>query len=310
VIIVGAGVIGLSTAIRLVRDGLRVRIRTIDKPVHTTSASAGAIWGPFLSEDSRVTRWSFATLEELLEIAARPGETGVGLVAGIEASRDPGEIPHWFKELPSSRRCRPDELPPDYLWGWRYSAPVIDMPVYMDYLEHQFLSLGGTLDYIRVDSLDDVDDAPVVVNCTGLASRELAFDTGMEGLYGQLVVTTNPGIHEFFAEFGEHSEVTYFMPQGKKVILGGTIEPHHDGTEPDPNAVAAIRERCAAIEPLLRNAKVLGVRGALRPYRRTVRLEHVASGGRHLIHNYGHGGSGISVSWACADEVAALVQAL
>jgi D-amino-acid oxidase len=309
VIVVGAGVIGLSTAVRLAEVGLRVRVLTIDKPTETTSARAGAIWGPFLSEDPRVTGWSYDTLKVLEEISEGTRASGVTLCEGIEASKDPGEIPGYFKDLPHARVCDVDELPPGYLWGWHYRAPVVDMPVYMAYLERRFLDSGqGSIDYSAVTSLTDIDSARIVINCTGLAAGELTGDSGMHGLFGQLVVMSNPGITEFFAEFGEHDEVTYFMPQGSQIVLGGTIEPHHDGTAPDPDAVNAIIDRCAAIAPKIRDAVRLGVRNGLRPYRRTVRLEHTVDGDRHLIHNYGHGGSGVSVSWACADEVLRIVK--
>jgi D-amino-acid oxidase len=48
----------------------------------------------------------------------------------------------------------------------------------------------------------------------------------------------------------------------------------------------------------------------LRPARSEVRLEATTlADGRPLVHNYGHGGSGFTLSWGCADEVARLVLA-
>jgi len=47
----------------------------------------------------------------------------------------------------------------------------------------------------------------------------------------------------------------------------------------------------------------------LRPGRPTVRLEEDARDepGPRILHNYGHGGAGITISWGCADELTALV---
>ncbi|HEY2792992.1 MAG TPA: FAD-dependent oxidoreductase, partial [Micromonosporaceae bacterium] len=68
---------------------------------------------------------------------------------------------------------------------------------------------------------------------------------------------------------------------------------------------AGIVARCAAIDPRLASARVLEHRVGLRPSRPSVRLEAVAQNGRTVIHNYGHGGSGVTLSWGCADDVVA-----
>jgi D-amino-acid oxidase len=57
--------------------------------------------------------------------------------------------------------------------------------------------------------------------------------------------------------------------------------------------------------PALAHAPVLGTVAGLRPARPTVRLERgVLADGTPVIHDYGHGGSGITLAWGCADEVA------
>jgi D-amino-acid oxidase len=47
-----------------------------------------------------------------------------------------------------------------------------------------------------------------------------------------------------------------------------------------------------------------------RPQRSEIRLEHVERDGRHVVHNYGHSGAGVSLSWGCADRVLEIVRAL
>jgi D-amino-acid oxidase len=55
-------------------------------------------------------------------------------------------------------------------------------------------------------------------------------------------------------------------------------------------------------------AKVIGHLVGLRPRRPAVRLELERRDGKAIIHNYGHGGAGISLSWGCAQEVVELVR--
>jgi D-amino-acid oxidase len=56
---------------------------------------------------------------------------------------------------------------------------------------------------------------------------------------------------------------------------------------------------------------VLAHRVGLRPVRPQVRLETQAvPGGRHVVHNYGHGGAGVTLSWGCALAVAGAVNGL
>src|ERR1039457_1701167 len=87
VVVIGAGVSGLTTAICLPEAGLAVGVHAAAPPQATTSAAAGALWGPHLvGMDERVVRWTTVTLARLLEMLDNPA-TGVRLLAGIDADR-------------------------------------------------------------------------------------------------------------------------------------------------------------------------------------------------------------------------------
>ena len=78
-------------------------------------------------------------------------------------------------------------------------------------------------------------------------------------------------------------------------------------TEPVPAVAERILRDCAVIEPRVHGLRVLGHRVGLRPFRPRVRLEAEPPGpGPLVVHNYGHGGAGITLSWGCAREAAAL----
>lgn len=307
-LVVGAGVSGLTTAICLAEAGLRVRIWAAEPPLQTTSVAAGAMWGPYLVEPvDRVRVWSDRTLEVLRTLATDP-QTGVHLVSGTEASRTPVEAPDWGNRLDGFRMCEPHELPHGYVTGWRLTVPMLDMPRYLAYLQRRLAAAGGGIEIRRIASVDEATNAaPVVVNCTGMGARDLVPDLDLTPIRGQLVVVENPGITEFFSEdTGLSPDLLHFAPHGDTMILGGTAEPGNWSRTPDPATAAAIIERCADVEPRLRHTRVLDHRVGLRPTRTYVRVEAEHLNGSHVIHNYGHGGAGVTLSWGCAAQATAL----
>jgi D-amino-acid oxidase len=305
-LVVGAGVAGLTTAARLAEAGLSVRVRAERPPLHTTSARAGASWGPYMVSDPRVLHWSEQTRLRLEEIAKDAG-SGVRLVRGMEAAPHPMEPPPWAVRLSDFEPCPAEDLPARYVCGWRYTAPVVDMPRYLGYLTRRLADAGVAVEIGPIRSFREVFGAArVLVNCTGLGSRKLVPDEGVVPTRGQLVVVDNPGIDTFFQDSAEHDEMTYFLPHSDHVVLGGSALRQSESLEPDRAAAAAIVERCAAVEPLLRTARIREILVGLRPTRSRVRVEWDLIGGVPIIHNYGHGGAGLTLSWGCANEVLSL----
>jgi D-amino-acid oxidase len=308
VLIVGAGVSGLTTAVRLVERGRSVLIWARERPQHTTSCAAGALWGPVVANHDRVGAWSQETLTTLADLARTP-DSGVRLAYGLEASRTGMDPPHWLHGLPDLTTSDPCDLPAGYASGWRYTAPIVDMPTYLRYLEGLVVRAGVRIEPATVGSLRDrTGEFPVVVNCTGCGARDLVPDPAVVPVRGQLVVVSNPGVDEFFADAEDAEEMTYFLPHGDRMILGSTAHETRTDIEYDPALAERIVRRCVAVRPELAGARVLGHRVGFRPTRCRVRVEQEDLGGRRLIHNYGHGGGGVSLSWGCASEVADLVE--
>ena len=312
---IGAGVMGLTTAVSLAESGRAVTVQARQLPQQTTSAVAGAIWGPHLVEDSdRVTRWCAETLHVLVALAAEPG-TGIRLLSGTEAARAAYPCPAWAAPLSGLGPCAPEALPPGFTAGWRYTAPVVSMPVYLDYLVTRLGRAGGKLTAAPLASLAQAvqqSTAPVIVNCTGAGARDFVPDPAVRPVRGQVVVAENPGLTEFFigTPDGTH-ELSYVFPHAGRVVLGGTEIEGDWSLDPRPATAQRILADCAVIDPRLATARILEHRVGLRPVRPEVRLEAGAAdvdGGRLLIHNYGHGGGGVTLSWGCAREVARLVE--
>ncbi|WP_328351919.1 FAD-binding oxidoreductase [Streptomyces sp. NBC_00445] len=304
IIVVGGGVIGLTTAVVLAERGRRVRVWTRDPVERTTSAVAGALWWPYRIEPvAQARRWALRSLDVYEELAGRPEVTGVRMVEGVLGEAGPEDA--WAAErLPGLRPATAEEYPGTGLWA---RLPLIDMALHLPWLRERFLGAGGAIEVRTVSGFAEVD-APVVVNCTGLGARELVPDASVRPVRGQLVVVENPGIRTWLVSTDAAGAMAYFFPQPGRLLLGGTADEDDFSTEPDPAVAEAIVRRCAALRPEIAGARVLDHRVGLRPARDTVRLEREPlPDGRLLVHNYGHGGAGITVAWGCAEDAVGAV---
>ncbi|MBD0716080.1 FAD-dependent oxidoreductase [Streptomyces sp. CBMA370] len=312
VIVVGGGVIGLTTAVTLAERGLRVEVWSRDEAAATTSAVAGALWWPYRIEpEAEAGRWALDSLRVYAELAAEPEATGVRAVPGVHADVVLAELGSWAREVPGLRQLAPEEVPGPYGVGVGGRLPLIDMPVHLVWLRRRFEAAGGTVERRTVTGFGEAAArARVVVDCTGAAARELAPDPAMRPVRGQLVLVENPGIEEWFASADAGATgTTYFFPQPGRLVLGGTAEEGDERLAPDPATAAAIVARCARVRPEIAEARILGHRVGLRPSRvGGVRIEAVPlPGGGRLVHHYGHGGAGVTVAWGCAESAARLV---
>jgi len=309
-VVAGAGVAGLTTAISLAEAGLSTRVVTDGLGRDTTSVAAGAIWGPVrCGPPDRIRGWSATGLSVLSKLAGDP-ETGVRQVSGCEVSASPASPEPWLDLVPGWRMLGDDELPAGMACGWRYTAPAVSMPVYLEYLRARYLAAGGEIGISRLGSLAAVD-APVVVNCTGIGARALVPDPAVYPVRGQVVVVENPGIEEFYIDHTMHGyDYIYIFPHDDVVVLGGTAEEGAWDLPPRPEIAERIVADCVRADPRLRGARVVDERVGLRPCRDEVRLEaEPAGGGRTLWHNYGHGGAGVTLSWGCAAEITEAITA-
>jgi D-amino-acid oxidase len=125
---------------------------------------------------------------------------------------------------------------------------------------------------------------------------------------GQVLTVQQPGLTEWLIADRGPNELLYVVPREHDVVIGGTSDPDIWDLGVDPATATQILDRATAMLPALRNAKVLGHRVGLRPARPAIRCESIRAGDRLVVHCYGHGGAGVTVSWGCADEVAELIR--
>jgi D-amino-acid oxidase len=299
VIVVGAGVVGLTCAVRLLEAGHRVDVVARDLPLETTSAVAAALWYPYraLPED-KVTAWS-ATTYAALEALAADERTGVRMLTGTEVLATPQPDPWWRDAVPTLDR--ETALPPGYADGWTFVSPVLDMPVHLRWLAGRVDELGGTLTRMNLSALPD--DGSLVVNATGLGARHFGADPSVTPVRGQVVVVEQVGLERWTLDGGSSGGgLTYVVPRAREIVLGGTDVEGEWSRTPDPVVADQILHRATALVPELEGARVVRHKVGLRPARPEVRLERVGE----VIHCYGHGGAGVTLSWGCADDVVEL----
>ena len=307
-IVVGAGVSGLTTASALVEAGWSVDIVARHRHPDTVSVVAAAIWTTTNAEPQVLVRqWALATRERFAQIATDPS-SGIAPLVQREFERvDPG--PSWWESTPYVRRLDGQELPKEFAAGIEIDGFIIEPPTYLDWLTNRLIERGVTIAAAAVDVLDDLE-ADVIVNCAGLAARELIGDDTMFPIRGQVVAVANRGITEGVSDESDTDRISYVYPRSREVILGGARQIGNEATSPDDDLTARILSDAAQLDPLVAGAEVLDVRVGLRPGRPQVRVEaSLLRDGRTVVHNYGHSGAGFLLSWGCALDVVDLANA-
>ena len=311
VVVVGAGIVGLTCAARLQEAGARVVVVTADEPAQTVSAIAAAVWYPsHVVSDDRVLPWAPRTFDELAAQAAR-GVPGVVMRPTRMLIRAALPRRPWWSA--AVRDFRTIEGTAPFVEEWQFTVPAVEMKVYLDWLAQRIVAAGGAWVRRHVGRLDDVAAlAPLVVNASGLGAAGLARDPAVHPARGQLVVVENPGWHTSVRDEDNPGGMTYIHPRSRDIVLGGTYDANESDRTPDPLVTRQILERCTELVPALRGAPVLESLVGLRPARHGgVRLESDPvglPGGVRLIHDYGHGGAGVTLGWGCADDVVALAR--
>jgi D-amino-acid oxidase len=309
--VVGAGVVGLTSALRLAEAGHQVEVVAAGVLERTTSSVAAALWYPYrATPTAQATRWLAGTYAALEQLAADPA-TGVRLRRGRELFREPAADPWWRSAVPGLERATGDRLPAGYLDGYSLTVPVVDMALHLGWLTGRLRAAGAGVRVRRVEDLPAaLAGVDAVVNCSGLGARELVGDQTMTPVRGQIVVVEQFGLAEWVLDQNDPERLTYVVPREETVILGGTAEEGDADRAVRPATAEAILARCSALAPEVAHARVLDQRVGLRPMRPAVRLETEVLAAGPVVHCYGHGGAGVTLSYGCAADVVEQVRML
>jgi D-amino-acid oxidase len=299
--IIGAGVSGLTCGVVLAENGFEVHLFAADLISKTTSAVAAAMWFPYDAKPAdKVVPWALESYDVFRALTHDPA-TGVSMIELRQFRRSEDlQIPAWAETF-NARSTKSTEFV--------MTVPLSDSSIYLDYLRTRLFAAGGKLTTgIRLDKPEEVDPAfDVVINCAGIGARTLVSDLDLESHRGQVVLVQKldlPG-----AVVCDDPPLMYAIPRTNDCVLGGTNEISGD-LVPDPDVTAAIISECSAVLKIA-PPRIIATRVGLRPYRKSgVRVEAGRlADGRPIIHNYGHGGAGFTLSWGCARTVLELAKA-
>jgi D-amino-acid oxidase len=304
--IVGAGVSGLTCGIAFAERGYRTAIFANEIGRQTTSGAAAALWFPYDAEPAnKVIPWALETFQTLVDLA-RNSDNGVSMIELRQFSRaGKVRIPDWAIPL-GAHPVIPSEVEDtrEFTSGFAITVPLMDTTIYLDYLANRFSKASGQItENVRFEKLEDVDPKfDLVINCAGIGARELVHDADLQSHRGQVAIV--PSIKNLsYAVVCDDAPLMYAIPRRNDCIFGGTNELSDDLAADSATTARIVAECSRALK--IEKPNVVAERVGLRPFRKSgVRLEHARLGdGRTVIHNYGHGGSGFTLSWGCAKDV-------
>jgi D-amino-acid oxidase len=314
--IIGAGVSGLTCGVLFAERGFRTAIFANKTGQQTTSGVAAALWFPYHVEPAdRVIPLALETYRALVELTRVPG-SGVLMIELHQFSRTGQiQIPDWA--IPLGARLlssvatglrpvqdRAQHGGHSFKSGFSLRVPLTDTTTYLDYLATRFQRTGSEINAkVQVETLEDVDrEFDLVINCAGIGARELVRDADLEPHRGQVAIV--PRIEGLScAIVCDDAPLMYAIPRANDCVFGGTNE-LSDNLAPDSATTSRIIAECCRVLNIDK-PRVLAERVGLRPFRKSgVRLERDRlRDGRTVIHNYGHGGAGFTLSWGCSREV-------
>jgi D-amino-acid oxidase len=303
VAVIGAGVSGLTCAVLFAENGYETAILADEIGDETNSAAAAAMWYPYdVGPADRINAWAFSSYEKFLELSRDP-QTGVSITELRVFSRLATIAPPDWAQSFATRSLADSEIPPAFVSGFSIHVPLIETGKYLAWLTSRLENAGGSMaDGIRFTKLEEVDAKfDLIVNCAGIGARELVPDPEMEPHRGQVAIVQKFDLP--YAVVCDDPPLMYAIPRSSDCVLGGTNDVSSERAA-DPQTTADIIRECErvlgrAAPPLLRE------RVGLRPGRSSgVRVtSEKLRDGRNVIHNYGHGGSGFTLSWGCAQAV-------
>jgi len=303
--VIGAGISGMSSALKLVEAGNSVAVFAKAFSPNITSNRAAAFWLPYhIRNDKRGINWCRKSYEVYKELATNP-ETGISISQLIKVVADDvplNEVDRTWKDFmpaDSYRSLPPDQLLPGYIEGDEAEVPLIETQIFLPWLQSELKRKGVLFHEQTITSFDELANHDLIINCSGLGARALCNDEQLIPYRGQVALLSPK---EGLPIFLDNEKPQYIVPRKDAIIIGGTYEENVFDEVTEPHTIEFLLQKAFAIYPELKEQTYLGSWAGLRPHRNDVRLERE----NNIIHNYGHGGSGFTLAFGCAEDVVKL----
>ncbi len=328
--VVGSGVIGLTTAIRLTEQGANVRIYARDRPPKTTSNVACALFLPLWIDpksdnvelSGRALSWSYSSWERFAALE-KESLSGIRRIKNYELVMNPreaDEIAGFFSRVSKVYDVSEEVIAvPRERTLIVFETFLIETPSYMEFLVNRCKANNCEFETRNFESLKGIGDLreEVVFNCLGLGSREIFSDQDLMPVKGQISLIDWKHVPPLNVAVGDNE--LCLIPRSDHLILGSLFQTTFRNDKPDVDAHVQLRDAFRSrgmilpeleetIKSIERHEPVALLAG-LRPVRNGgVRIAREELFGKAVIHNYGHGGSGITISWGTVDAAIGLIE--
>eukprot|EP00794_Sanderia_malayensis_P000291 gene291-917_t len=324
VVVIGGGVIGFSTAYVLKKRYPNVDVTLLAElfSPDTCSDIAAGIWEPFVLAETPMElqrKWSKATWDRAKELSRESyaHEIGISTCSGYNLfDIEIDQLPEWHDLVPDMKKLTKKDLqlknfPEKYQSGFFFTTLMIESHGYLPWLQKCFCKLGGKIEKKYIESFEEVAEYDLVINCTGFGARKLCNDMSITPVRGQVMRVQAPWVRHFYlCDLSKENKVAYIIPNNKWLVLGGTVQVGNFNTNVTQADKDHIIKETGLIQPDLKNCVHLKDAVGLRPSRPCVRLEFELTSLKNktlkIIHNYGHGGAGLTIHWGCAMDAADL----
>ncbi|XP_015920783.1 D-aspartate oxidase [Parasteatoda tepidariorum] len=318
VAVIGAGIVGSSSALIAIEKVPNIEVTLISEtfsPFTTGDGSAG-LWKPYLLGNvapERLRFWLTKTFNFLQDIfmSENASECGVGLLPCYEISTTPLETPTFKDIFLDWRPMNLKEMalfPSRYKYGAFMTTYFAECTKLIPELLKKFKERGGQIIKQKVENFSELcGKYDVVINCSGIGATGLTHDPELKPIRGQVIRVKAPWI-----KYAVMDPEFYILPNAEETICGGTKQVGDWNLDIVPKDRERILSGCTDLYPSLKKAQVVREWVGLRPGRNEPRIERetikTVKGTIEVIHNYGHGGSGVTIGWGCAHEAITLLE--
>ena len=253
--VIGCGVVGLSTAILLQRNGFKVIIYAKDLPPATTSNIAGGFWFPTsIYEKSKVSDQFQTQFDLACKISHRMFQDYIGDYYGVwwtdqYSLGESNDFPGGKELYPNIKEYNNQHNNFGFDYVQQFSTMMIEPPIYLNALRRDFFLAGGEIKVRTFQSLKDVASLreSVIINCTGLGSGKLFNDTEITPVRGQLcILMPQPEIDYCYSGIVD-GQFIYMLPRKDGILLGGTFQKGNWSLTPDDSDSEMILSRHLAL---------------------------------------------------------------